>query len=147
VLLGGQTAGDFPPETVRVLRDAGHLLCLDGQGLARGREPGPVRLRPIPPAGLSGIAALKVNELEAAASPALDVPELLVTRAERGAIVAAAGATHDIAGNGRRLADPTGAGDTFGALYCLARSRGLDPPAAGRFAQDGVERLYPAMGA
>jgi sugar/nucleoside kinase (ribokinase family) len=144
VLLGGQTAGDFPTETVQVLVDAGHLLCLDGQGLARGADAGPVSLRAIPAASLAGVAALKVNEAEAEASPGLDAAELLVTRAERGAVVTADGRGHVIAGSGRRLADPTGAGDTFGALYCLARTRGLGPAAAGRFAQDGVERLYPA---
>jgi sugar/nucleoside kinase (ribokinase family) len=49
-----------------------------------------------------------------------------------------------IEGSGRRFADPTGAGDSFAALYCLARTRGLDPPAAGRFAQHQVEQLYQA---
>jgi sugar/nucleoside kinase (ribokinase family) len=145
VLLGGQTADDFPPETVRTLAGAGLLLCLDGQGLARGREPGHVSVRAIPQQRLEGIAALKVNEAEAEASPGLQVPELLVTRAERGAVVTAGGRRHVIEGGGHRLADPTGAGDTFGALYCLARTRGLAPDAAGRFAQDGVERLYPPM--
>src|SRR5207249_2250984 len=36
LLLGGQTAGDFPPRTIADLAAAGHRLCLDGQGLCRG---------------------------------------------------------------------------------------------------------------
>jgi sugar/nucleoside kinase (ribokinase family) len=142
VLLGGQTAGDFPVETLRVLAGAGHVLCLDGQGLARGSDAGPVRLRPFPPSLLDGVTALKVNEAEAGAAAHVAVPELLVTRAERGCVLVAGGREHAIEGSGRRLVDPTGAGDTFGALYCLGRTRGMPPPEAARFAQAGVEQLY-----
>jgi sugar/nucleoside kinase (ribokinase family) len=142
VLLGGQTAGDFPVETLRLLADAGHHLCLDGQGLARGSKPGPVRLRPFPAALLDGVTALKMNEAEARAAGPIDVPELLITRAERGCIVAVAGHEHEIQGSGRRLADPTGAGDTFAALYCLGRTRGMPPEAAAAFAQAQVEVMY-----
>ncbi len=142
VLLGGQTAGDFPAGTLEVLRGAGHLLCLDGQGLARGAEPGPVRLRPIERSLVRLVTALKVNDAEARAGGDLPVPELLVTQAERGCIVRVSGEQHVIPGSGGRFPDPTGAGDSFGALYCLARTRGLDAVAAAGFAQEGVERLY-----
>jgi sugar/nucleoside kinase (ribokinase family) len=142
LLLGGQTAGDFPAATLRVLTGAGHRLCLDGQGLARGSEPGPVRLRPFPADLIEGVTALKVNEAEARAASGVTVPELLITRAERGCVLVTAGQEHVVAGTGRRLVDPTGAGDTFGALYCLGRTRGMEPPAAAEFAQAGVERLY-----
>ena len=43
VILGGQTAGDFPPATIAGLAAAGHRACIDGQGLCRGDAPGPVR--------------------------------------------------------------------------------------------------------
>jgi len=142
VLLGGQMAGDFPAGTLRVLAGAGHMLCLDGQGLARGTEPGPVRMQPFPAGLLEGVTALKVNEAEARAAGEIAVPELLITRAERGCVVVTAGGEHAIAGNGRRLADPTGAGDTFAALYCLGRTRGMHPERAAAFAQAQVEGLY-----
>jgi hypothetical protein len=142
VLLGGQTAGDFPAETLRVLAEGGLAVCLDGQGLARGSAPGPVRLGPIDPELLEGVTALKLNEREARAAGRPAVPELLITRADRGCLLVVDGEEHVVAGNGRRFSDPTGAGDSFAALYCLGRTRGLEPPAAAQAAQEGVQRLY-----
>jgi sugar/nucleoside kinase (ribokinase family) len=142
VLLGGQTAGDFPIETIALLAGAGHRLCLDGQGLSRGSALGSVRMGPIAQEALAGITALKLNEAEAASAGAVSVPELLVTRAARGCEVTVAGRRHVVEGSGRRFADPTGAGDSFAALYCLARTRDLDPPAAAAYAQRQVEHLY-----
>lgn len=144
LLLGGQTGGDFPTETLALLAAAGHLLCLDGQGLARGSRLGPLRLGPIAAPALAGVTALKLNQAEASQAGPLAVPELLVTRAELGCLVTVDGVEHVVEGSGRRFADPTGAGDSFAALYCLARTRGLDPPAAAGFAQHEVERLYQA---
>jgi hypothetical protein len=142
VLLGGQTAGDFPAETIAVLVAAGHRICLDGQGLARGSRVGPVRLGPIDQRDLAGVTALKLNQAEADAAGRLDVPELLVTRAERGVAVAWRGEWQELPGDGRVFADPTGAGDSFGALYCLERSRDRTPPEAAALALDAVQRLY-----
>jgi sugar/nucleoside kinase (ribokinase family) len=142
VLLGGQAAGDFPVDTLRLLAGAGHRLCLDGQGLARGSEPGPVRLRAFSADLLEGVTAVKMNEAEARAAGPIDPPELLITRAERGCIVVVAGEEHEIEGSGRRLADPTGAGDTFAALYCLGRTRDMPPVAAAAYAQAQVEQMY-----
>jgi sugar/nucleoside kinase (ribokinase family) len=142
VLLGGQTAGDFPATTIAALVAAGHSVCLDGQGLARGSSLGPVRLGAISQSDIAGVTALKLNEAEAAAAGSLKVPELLVTRAERGVAVTWCGGRQEIAGDGERFGDPTGAGDSFAALYCLGRSRGQTPPDAARYALDGVQRLY-----
>jgi sugar/nucleoside kinase (ribokinase family) len=142
VLLGGQTAGDFPTATIAALVAAGHRVCLDGQGLARGSRTGPVRLGAISQSGIAGVTALKLNQAEAAAAGSLDVPELLVTRGERGVTVAWSGGRQEIAGDGGRFADPTGAGDSFAALYCVARSDEATPPDAARFALDAVQRLY-----
>jgi len=142
VLLGGQTAGDFPAATIAALVAAGHRVCLDGQGLARGSRTGPVRLGAISQSDVAGVTALKLNEAEAAAAGRLDVPELLLTRSERGVAVTWAGGRQEIAGDGERFDDPTGAGDSFGALYCLGRSEAKSPPDAARFALDGVQRLY-----
>ena len=143
VLLGGQTGGDFPPETIRVLTDAGHRVLLDGQGLARGSRGGPVHLGPIDPTWYTGTTVLKLNEAEAAAAGTLaHVPELLLTHGTAGASITAGGATTEVAGSGAEFTDPTGAGDSLSALYCLARALGHEPAAACRFAIDGVERLY-----
>ena len=68
VILGGQTAGDFPPETIAGLAEAGHRVCIDGQGLCRGDAPGPVRLRPFPPDAIRGVSILKLNRAEAEAA-------------------------------------------------------------------------------
>lgn len=143
VLLGGQTGGDFPPETIRVLTDAGHKVLLDGQGLARGSRGGPVHLGPIDPAWYAGTTVLKLNEAEAAAGGALaPVPELLLTHGSAGAAITAGGTTTEVAGSGAGFTDPTGAGDSLSALYCLARTLGQGPDDACRFAIDGVEQLY-----
>jgi sugar/nucleoside kinase (ribokinase family) len=142
VVLGGQTGGDFPPESIALLADAGHEICLDAQGLARGSRTGPVQLGPIDPGWVERVTALKLNDAEAEASGPLTVPELLVTMAERGCTVTAGGTGHRLVGSGLRFADPTGAGDSFCALYCLARSGGSSPPEAAAWAQRRVEQLY-----
>jgi CheY-like chemotaxis protein len=106
VILGGQTAGDFPPETIAALAEAGHRVALDGQGLCRGDAAGPVRLRPFPPEAIHGVSILKLNRAEAeAAAGSLDpgalaglgAPEVAVTLGRDGALGIAAGrapATH-----------------------------------------------------
>ena len=67
--LGSQWRRDFPAETIAVLAGAGHRLCLDGQGPARGAEPGPVRLRPFPPESIAGVAILKLNRARGESPP------------------------------------------------------------------------------
>jgi sugar/nucleoside kinase (ribokinase family) len=143
VLLGGQSAGDFPPRVLEQIAAAGHRICLDGQGLTRGPDPGPVRLGPVSQQSVNGVTALKVNEAEHAAAGPLDVPELLLTRGSKGATILLSGHDPiDIPAAPVTFADPTGAGDSFGALYCLARSRGDQPGDAAEFAVRMVERLY-----
>jgi sugar/nucleoside kinase (ribokinase family) len=149
--LGGQTAGDFPPEVIAALRDAGIDVLLDGQGLARGTRLGPVRLGPFDPRAVEGVTCLKLNAAEAQGSLGgddsarvrrLGLPEVLITHSQAGLVVVTQDTVVEAAGNGQPFADPTGAGDTVAALYCLARSEGADPPAAARAAVQGVERLY-----
>jgi CheY-like chemotaxis protein/sugar/nucleoside kinase (ribokinase family) len=153
ILLGPQSAGEIPPETLAVLRAAGHRLLIDGQGLARGPDPGPVRLRPFPPEALAGIEILKVNRAEALAATggrldqasllALGAPEVVVTFGADGVLVATAESFSDVPGTGAGdYEDPTGAGDTFNAAYLLARIRGATPVAAAREAMLHADRLY-----
>jgi hypothetical protein len=142
VLLGGQTAGDFPVDSIAVLVAAGHHVCLDGQGLSRGSAIGPVRHGPIAAASLVGVTALKLNQAEAEAAGRIDVPELLVTRGRNGALLTWPGGRLDLSGDGSTFADPTGAGDSFSALYCLERTRDRPPPEAAALALEAVQRLY-----
>jgi len=142
VLLGGQTGGDFPPESIALLAGAGHRICLDAQGLARGGHIGDVRLGPIDQSLIEGVTVLKLNVAESRAAGNLSVPELLVTMAGRGCTITVDGTEHRVHGSEQPFADPTGAGDSFCALYCLARTTGSGPLEAARWAQGEVERLY-----
>jgi sugar/nucleoside kinase (ribokinase family) len=147
LLLGGQSAGDFPPAAIAALRDRGRHVLLDGQGLARGPRAGPVRLRAFPAAAVEGVQALKLNRAEAAAFgpeelDALPVPELLVTDGAAGVQVRAGGRWMVIDAGAAVFPDPVGAGDSFAALYALERARGAGPAEAARLAVNGVEALY-----
>ena len=66
--LGAQSAGEFPPETLATARAAGHRLCLDGQGPARGRRSRPGPAAAVPARRLAGVTILKLNRLEAEAA-------------------------------------------------------------------------------
>ena len=98
---------------------AGRHVLLDGHGLVRVPEPGPLRARRrLRPGAAARRSMLKLADEEAAAVGPLDVPELIVTHGARGATV-----------NGSHIAaepvdgDPTGAGDMFGAAYLVRAPR------------------------
>ena len=126
---------DFPVETLAALaRD--RTLSLDGQGLVRAAEPGPLRLdADFDPVMLEHVQILKLAEEEAEVVGAIDklgVPEVLVTYGERGSRVYFGGRSEKV-GAWPVAADPTGSGDFFSAAYLAARSEGLTPiPAAQR---------------
>lgn len=112
-----------------VVPRAPHVL-LDGQGLVRRPVLGRLELdAAFDPEILRGVSILKLAEEEAAVVGPVEVPELIVTHGVRGATV-----------NGTYIAadpvdaDPTGAGDMFGAGYLAARAGGADPVEAGRSA-------------
>ena len=77
MILGGQASTDFPPDMIAVLAEAGLLVCIDAQGLARGPDPGPLRLRPFPAEAVAGAAMLKLSRAEAMAVWRADPPALL----------------------------------------------------------------------
>jgi pfkB family carbohydrate kinase len=152
VILGGQTGGDFPPETIAALAEAGHRVALDGQGLCRGDAPGPVRLRPFPPEAIRGVSILKLNRAEAEAAAgsldpealaALGAPEVAVTLGRDGALGVAAGRSWrsepTAAGE---YPDPTGAGDTWTAAYVVGRAAGVPPEKAAHAAALHADHLY-----
>ena len=127
---------DFPAATLAALA-RGRRLSLDGQGLVRVAEPGPLRLdADFDPALLEHLQILKLAEEEAEVIGAVDklgVAEVLVTYGLRGSHVYVNGrgewvGAHPIA------ADPTGSGDAFSAAYLAGRSQGLAPVSAARLA-------------
>jgi sugar/nucleoside kinase (ribokinase family) len=134
---------DFPVETLAELA-RGRRLSLDGQGLVRPAEIGPLRLDGgYDPALLRAVTVLKLAEEEAllladgldeGSLGALGVPEVVVTLGSRGALVLAGGVTHRVPGRpSAAIVNPTGAGDAFSAAYLSARAGGHAPmPAAQR---------------
>jgi sugar/nucleoside kinase (ribokinase family) len=115
----------------------GRHVLLDGHGLVRVPEPGPLRLDgDFDRAQLRHVAMLKLADEEAAAAGPVDVPEVIVTHGARGATV-----------NGVLVEaepvdrDPTGAGDMFGAAYLVSRSEGAEPIDAARRATALVSEL------
>jgi sugar/nucleoside kinase (ribokinase family) len=125
---------DFPPETLAALA-RGRRISLDGQGLVRATELGPLQLdADFDRAMLRHLQILKVAEEEAEVIGAVDklgVPEVLVTYGPRGSRVYSGGRWERV-GAWPVATDPTGSGDAFSAAYLAGRSRGLTPVSAAR---------------
>ena len=135
--------GEFPFETVAALARRCRI-SLDGQGLVRAPEVGPLRLdddfdREI----LRHVWVLKLadEEAEVLGDPAaLGVREVVITHGSRGATLYLGGRREEIPA--RPLAgDPTGAGDTFATAYVVARNAGFAPAGAARRATALVASL------
>jgi sugar/nucleoside kinase (ribokinase family) len=136
--VGGLLRVDFPSAAVRALAAGDRRLLVDGQGLVRRGERGPLRSDgDLDPSLLASIDVLKLDEEEATLLAggvdedelrALGVPEVIVTLGSRGAFVVADGTAARIPATpvGGPV-DPTGAGDAFGVAYAVARDRGLAP--------------------
>jgi sugar/nucleoside kinase (ribokinase family) len=141
VQVGALARSDFPAETLAELARRRHLL-LDGQGLARPAETGPLELdRDFSRDVLRHVTALKLaedeaqalfGEVDADALRSLGVPEVLVTLGARGSIVYADGKLVRVPARDLGEVDPTGAGDAFAAAYVVSRSAGHAPAAAAR---------------
>jgi sugar/nucleoside kinase (ribokinase family) len=143
VVCGAQWRGDFPSATLAALEGPGRRVYLDGQGPARPRRLGPVRVQgALDPRSLRCVQVLKLSEEEAqaligrtdpAAAASTGVPVVVVTLGERGAIVLAAGrATHLEVDPVLELADTVGAGDSFLALMAAVAAAGAQPVEAAR---------------
>ena len=152
IVCGTQLRGDFTAETLAALGQGGRRLYLDGQGPARPRRLGPIRLEgPLDRDSLRSVSVLKLGEeeadtliggIDAEAARATGVPVVVVTRGEQGAIVLADGHSTEIRVEAvLGLADTVGAGDSFLALMAAAAEAGADPIAATRRACDGVAKL------
>ena len=134
---------DFPADTLAALA-RGRRLSLDGQGLVRASEPGPLRLdADFDPAMLEHVQILKLAEEEAEVVGAIDklgVAEVLVTFGERGSRVYYKGRAEEV-GAWPVAKDPTGSGDAFSAAYLAGRAQGLEPVSAARQATGVVGAL------
>ena len=130
---------------------SGRRLLLDGQGLVRVPERGPLRLDAnFDPDVLRHVAILKISDEEAGvitggdhdALADLGVPEIVLTLGARGSIVIVNGRAEEIpARQVDGAADPTGAGDAFASAYLSARASGHAPASAARRATALVAAL------
>jgi sugar/nucleoside kinase (ribokinase family) len=135
--------GEFPLGTIAALARRCRI-SLDGQGLVRVPELGPLRLdadfdREI----LRHVWVLKLAEEEAEVlgdPAALGVREVLVTRGSRGATLHFGGTSEEVPARAFP-GDPTGAGDAFATAYVVARNAGFAPAGAARRATAVVASL------
>jgi sugar/nucleoside kinase (ribokinase family) len=112
-------------------------VLLDGHGLVRVPEPGPLRLdAAYDRNALRHVSMLKLAVEEAEVVGDVDVSEVVVTHGPRGATVN--GVSVECRAVDR---DPTGAGDMFGAAYLVARAAGRGPVDAARAAAELVSDL------
>ena len=134
---------EFPADTLAALA-RGRRLSLDGQGLVRVAEVGPLRLdADFDPTMLAHVQILKLAEEEADVIEAVDglgVPEVLVTYGPRGSCLYLHGRAQRV-GAWPVAADPTGSGDAFSAAYLAGRAQGLAPLSAARRATALVSAL------
>jgi sugar/nucleoside kinase (ribokinase family) len=135
---------EFPTETIAALARKRRVL-LDGQGLVRVPEVGPLQLDAnFDPEILRHIWVLKLadEEAEVVGDPAaLGVREVLVTHGSRGSTVYYGGRTEFVPAHPLR-ADPTGAGDAYSIAYLVARNTGFGPVGAARRATAVVASLF-----
>lgn len=141
--------GDFPPEALERIARRRRVL-LDGHGLVRARQVGPLRLdadfdREL----LRHVSILKLSEEEAQTILGggdledlreLGVPEVVVTFGAGGSLVLTRDATVRVTARPAR-GDPTGAGDAFSIAYLSARAGGHRPVSAARRASALVSAL------
>jgi sugar/nucleoside kinase (ribokinase family) len=144
--------GDFPLETLERIARRRRVL-LDGHGLVRARELGPLSLdgdfdREL----LRHVSILKLSEEEAEAILGggeleelreLGVPEVVVTFGVGGSLVLTRDVAVRVAARPAR-GDPTGAGDAFSVAYLSARAGGHRPISAARRASALVSALLTA---
>ncbi len=134
---------EFPLETIAALAKR-RRVSLDGQGLVRVPEVGPLRLdgdfdREL----LRHVWVLKLadEEAEVLGDPAeLGVREVVVTHGSRGSTVYCGGRAELVPARAHS-GDPTGAGDAFATAYVVARNAGFAPAGAARRATAVVASL------
>jgi sugar/nucleoside kinase (ribokinase family) len=141
--------GDFPPEELERIASRRRVL-LDGHGLVRAREVGPLAIDPdFDRALLRHVSILKLAEDEARTIlggaeleelRGLGVPEVVVTFGAGGSLVLTRDAAVRVTARPAH-GDPTGAGDAFSVAYLGARAGGHRPISAARRASALVTAL------
>lgn len=145
--VGALLRSDFPTPTLKALSERGGRLLLDGQGLVRRAQIGPLAQDgEIDREIFRLLTILKLNEgearvlaggVEADRLRTLGVPEVVLTLGSAGAIVVTASGVERVPPvqiDG--AVDPTGAGDSFAAGYLHARARGAEALEAARAATE-----------
>jgi sugar/nucleoside kinase (ribokinase family) len=143
---------DFPPEALERIARRRRVL-LDGQGLVRVRQVGPLALdADFDRTLLRHVSILKLGEEEARTILGdgeleelreLGVPEIVVTFGAGGSLVLTRDATVRLTARPVH-GDPTGAGDAFSVSYLSARAGGHRPISAARCASALVSALLTA---
>jgi sugar/nucleoside kinase (ribokinase family) len=147
---GALTRADFPVETLAALH-RGRRLSLDGQGLVRPPETGPI----VPdgdydPEILRHVDLLKLSLEEAEALGlgtderslgSLGVPEVVLTLGREGAVVFWDGLAERVPTRALDGVDPTGAGDEFVTAYLSFRLARHAPRSAAQLANAAVHSL------
>jgi sugar/nucleoside kinase (ribokinase family) len=152
IMLGALTREDFTRDAILALVEGDRRLLVDGQAIVRLRRLGPLAEDgDVNPAVYSLIAGLKLNDEEAMtlvgsmepeALRALEVPEIIVTKGSKGALVVTADVAELVpAVKIDGPVDPTGAGDTFWVSYLLARRDGVEPAEAAARASRFVAQM------
>lgn len=135
---------EFPLETIAALGRKRRIL-LDGQGLVRVPEVGPLKLdADFDPEILRHIWILKLAEEEAevVGDPAsLGVREVLVTHGSRGSTVYYGCRSEFVPAHPMRT-DPTGAGDAYSIAYLVGRNAGFGPVGAAQRATAVVASMF-----
>ena len=140
---------DFPPEALERIAHRRRVL-LDGHGLVRTREVGPLAIDGnFDTELLRHVSILKLAEEEAQAIlgggdlddlRGLGVPEVIVTFGAAGSLVLTREPGVRVPARPSR-GDPTGAGDAFSVAYLSARAAGHRPTSAARRASAIVAAL------
>jgi sugar/nucleoside kinase (ribokinase family) len=157
VHIGTQRSGDLGPDVLRALARDGRRLALDAQGPMRAARLGPLSLTgALPGELLDAVQVLKLSHEEAAAAfgtadagtvaEVTGVAEVIVTLGRTGASVAAGGEVHEIREEPVAMAEATGAGDSYLALYVAARAGEVAPADAARHAAQGVAEILRGRG-
>lgn len=151
--VGALHRNEFPAATLAALRERGRRILLDGQGLVRPAEIGPLQLDgDYDPDVLRQVSILKldreearalVGEVTAGSLAELGVGEVIVTLEAHGSLLYADGRLEQISVHRVDTFDPTGAGDGFAAAYLASRSSGDTPATAARRASTVVAALLP----
>lgn len=137
IQVGALLRTDFGAATLAALAQEERRLLIDAQGLVRLGRAGPLaRDDAVDREIFSSLSILKLSEAEARILVGgddpqrlrtLGVPEVLVTHGSRGALVVTDRIAERIAPVPvGEVADPTGAGDSFSAVYLWSRAHGAD---------------------